>query len=323
MTLSSLGRASAIGVAISLVAGCGGSSQSQSSIPSTPAEVQPNGHGKTHAHPQSASGNLLYATRGCGGTCILTYPSLELVGQIPGGGVAICSDSQGNIFLPDGSKIVEYAHGGTSPIATLTIPGTIADGCAVDPLTGTLAVVFQAQVAIFRHETGSPTIYDTNIDATYCTYDNAGNLFVDGYGGNSGAEVALAQLASGSSEFTTISVDNSVGNPGQIQWYGTYLVYQDYTKYGKLSELEISGSTAVIVATITLKGIKHQVTPLWLFDGKITVPYDPRGRHVNAIGIWNFPNAKRATKTIKDFAPFKKRDIDFAGVAVSVQPPSK
>jgi hypothetical protein len=152
-----------------------------------------------------------------------------------------------------------------------------------------------------------------------CTYDSKGNLFVDGYGGSSGADFALAQLPSGAFGFTIIAVNNSVRNPGQLQWDGQYLTYQSLNKYGKLSQLEIDGSSAIIINTITLEGIKHHVSQSWLFDGRIVVPYVIQGQRVNAISIWNYPEAKRATHTVRKFDSYKERDIDFSGVTVSVQ----
>ncbi len=222
--------------------------------------------------------------------------------------------------MPNATKVLEYAHGGTSPIATLTLPDNASSGCSIDPKTNNLAVVFDTQVAIFQNELGTPAVYDTNIDARYCTYDKNGDLFVNGYGGNSGSEFALAELASGTSTFTTISVSNSVGNPGQLQWDGNYLLYQSLSKFGKLTQLQVIGSTATIVATITPQGLKHHVSQSWLYDGRLVIPYNVRGQFVNVIGTWDYPNVKKPTKTIRKFDSYKKRDIDFLGVAVSTQP---
>jgi hypothetical protein len=311
-----INRHSLAAIAALALAGCGG-------------QIAPTGgamtashatHGKSWMLPGITSDDLLYATGGCDGTCVLTYPGLQLVGDLYDNGIAICSDSQGNIFMPKDSKVTEYAHGGTSSVATLTLPGNAASGCSIDPITNNLAVVFQAQVAIFQDEEGTPTVFETHIDATYCTYDDSGNLFVNGYGGSSGSDFALAELASGASGLTTISVSNAVGNPGQLHWDGKYLVYQSFSKYGKLSRLQISGSSATIVGTITLKGIKHHVSQSWLYNGQITVPYSVRGQRANVISTWNYPKGGRATNTIRKFDSFEKREIDFSGVAVSVAP---
>ena len=45
------------------------------------------------------------------------------------------------------SQMVEYAHGGTSSIATLGDPSEYPEGCAVDPATGNLAVANFSAIA--------------------------------------------------------------------------------------------------------------------------------------------------------------------------------
>jgi hypothetical protein len=51
-----------------------------------------------------------------------------------------CSDGRGNVWITDASRIVEYAHGGTSPISVLSDPNVYAVSCSVDPSSGNLAV---------------------------------------------------------------------------------------------------------------------------------------------------------------------------------------
>ncbi|MFY9709172.1 MAG: hypothetical protein WAK88_03280 [Candidatus Cybelea sp.] len=309
--------------AAAMLAACGGSRPpigAQGAMPQTSPIAAHAERGKSWMLPGTSSGDLLYATGGCEGACVLSYPDLKLVGGIADRGISICSDSQGNIFLPRDTTVTEYAHGGTSPVATLTLPGNASSGCSVDPITNDLAVVFQTQVAIFQNEQGNPSVYLTHIDARYCTYDADGNLFVNGYGGNSGAEYALAELASGASAFTTILVSNSVGNPGQLQWDGKFLAYQDLTKYGKVSQLQIAGSSASIVGTISFKGVQHQVAQSWLYDGQIAFPYNIRGQHVNVISTWRYPKGGKAANTIRKFDSYKKKAIEFLGVTVSVAP---
>lgn len=312
MTLFLLGRVSAIAAVGLLLAGCGGSSPGQSSIPQTPSAYRAVGQ-----HGKSKSGDLIYATGGCDGTCVLTYPGLDLLGSIPDGGIAICSDSQGNVFMPNDTHVTEYAHGGTKPVKTLTLPGNLAAGCAVDPVTNNLAVVYESDVAIFPNERETPISYPTGIEALYCTYDQGGNLFVDGRNGQS---PALAELPSGASDFLALSINGSLGNPGQLQWDGQYIAYQSFSKYSQVSQLQISGSSAIVVGTTTLKGIKHRVAQSWIYSGAIIVPYNIRGMRANVVGIWRYPRGGKLVKNIRKFDSYKKRTITFHGVAVSVQP---
>ena len=314
MTLLSLGRASAIGVAILYLAGCGGSSSTATIPHGSPAMRESGQHGKP------GSGDLLYATGGCGGTCVLSYPNLKLVGTLSTNGSGACSDGQGNVFLTEGAEVEEYAHGGTSPIATLNIPGgENARGCSVDPETNNLAVTFtgsDTDLAIFANEQGTPTQYTTHIGAMYCGYDDNGNLFIDGLNDQ---KPAFAELPKGSSEFTVLSIPESVGAPGQVQWDGKYITYESYDQTRQVFQLSISGSEAEIVGSTKFKSMPKRSYPSWIYSSSVIVPYNIRGIRANVIGVWKYPKGGRPIKTIRKFPTFKKRTIDFAGVTVSVE----
>jgi hypothetical protein len=74
--------------------------------------------------------------------------SISVSGEVGGD----CSNRTGDVFVPNNTEVFEYAHGGTSPIATLSLPGNSGAACSIDPSTGNLAVVFSgsdADVAIF------------------------------------------------------------------------------------------------------------------------------------------------------------------------------
>ena len=91
-------------------------------------------------------------------------------------------------------------------------------------MTNNLAVVFGfSSVAVFSNETGSPTLYRSKLEASYCGYDNAGNLFVSGYNGQSGA---ISELPQGKTTFTILSVNGKLDTPGQVQWDGIYMAYE-------------------------------------------------------------------------------------------------
>ena len=75
----------------------------------------------------SSSGDLLYVGSEEYGIFVLTFPQGKLVTQFEPPDSALplgmCSDQSGDVFVlaennPEG-LIYEYAHGGTSPIATL------------------------------------------------------------------------------------------------------------------------------------------------------------------------------------------------------------
>ena len=102
---------------------------------------------KASAHKPSGSyGDLLYVSTKKN-IVVLTYPQLKTVATLPVyyAWTYLCSDPHnGNIFALDGGSgtITVYAHGGTTPIATLAVPSgyQVLGDCAVDPTTGNLAV---------------------------------------------------------------------------------------------------------------------------------------------------------------------------------------
>lgn len=267
---------------------------------------------------------LLYAVGGCGGTCILSYPEGKLVGQLTGYvGNAICSDNSGNVFISQNTQVVEFAHGGTAPIAIYGVPYSPANGCSVDPTSGSLAVVNGSFVSIFPQGSTKATSYSTLIDAHYCTYDSSGNLFVDGFAGQN---PGLSELAKGSSAFAKLTIDSKVGQPGQLQWYGKYLTYEDVQgnqnnqRKGIISRLSISGSVATIVGQTTLKKVPNVLTQSSIYNGSLIAPYSVTGPNPKNLGIWKYPRGGKPSKRITKFGDFDKTDFDFAGVTISVAP---
>jgi hypothetical protein len=315
------------GVAVAMLAGCGGSQTpiaAPGAMPHTAAIAAHADRGKSWMLPEAKNEDLIYATAGCLGTCVFSYPGGKLVGTLDvgfGGSYATsgdCTDANGNVFISNNQNIFEYAHGGAAPIATLDLPGSNAIGCSVDPTTGNLAVVFSGSgknVAIFPDAMGTPALYDSDIDSMYCGYDNAGNLFVDGLGSENAP--SLAELPSGSSEFSAISVSQSVGLPGQIQWDGRYITYQDLEHENiAVSRLDISGSNATIVSKATFD-IKKTAMQSWIYGNKIFIPYaDTRIGRQSRVGVWKYPKGGRPTTSIRVTGVYQKT-INFQAVTFS------
>jgi hypothetical protein len=198
---------------------------------------------------------------------IYSYPAGTYVGSLTGfdGPSGACTDNAHDVWIVNQSsaQIVEYAHGGTSAIATLTDPGQAPIDCAVDPKSGDLGVTnqsgtdHQGSVAIFKNASGSGQLYTDNRQIYwfyYCGYDGSGNLFVDGtqfpYYFPVG-QFQYAELPAGSATFTNLTIQPSrkINWPGGIHWDGTYMTLMNPTK-GVLYRL--SGDT--VVSTIRLKG---------------------------------------------------------------------
>ena len=148
-----------------------------------------------------------------------------------------CVDSSANVYIADSAaqKIYEYAHGGSRPIKTLDDSPDSPYTCAVDSVTGNLAVAnnngnASGNIAIWSKASGKPTRY-TDSGLIYfegCAYDASGNLLTTN-GIRQGYATAFAWLPHGASKLTTIAMPGPY--PGWewnfiygIQWDGHFFV---------------------------------------------------------------------------------------------------
>jgi hypothetical protein len=192
---------------------------------------------------------------------VYSYPSAKRVGILTGfeKPYGQCADTAGNIWIADfeASSIVEYAHGGTAPIATLATNGNTM-GCAV-ARNGDLAVANFAtasgpgDVQVFKNASGTPADYSntTCYNLWAPGYDKKGNLYVEG----KNTTAAVCELRAGGSVLRSVSIDQTIGSPGSVMWDGTYITLtdQDYdatqttaiyrAKESKSGDLTVVGTT--------------------------------------------------------------------------------
>lgn len=185
-------------------------------------------HVKSWMSPTTSEKLLYVADAATASVYIYTYPGLTFAGQLTGFGAPSgeCTDKAGNIWIVDEghAAVYEYAHGGTSPINTLTSGIVNPVGCAISRKTGDLAVGNGTdKVLVFHNAAGAPTPFaDANFSVTsFLGYDNEGNLFVDGYDNTNGFH--YAELPASSSTFTDITLSTVPSGVGNVQWDGTYM----------------------------------------------------------------------------------------------------
>lgn len=259
---------------------------------SAPA-VSPQGH--AFARRALGSGQpLLYTfgSFGYGNGLVVDYPSGTIVsGFVPKPFLfnATCSDSEGNVYLGGGDAtssdpaISEYAYGATTPSAYAVVTSQsygVVDGCAVDPASGNIAAVIEADapdkaVAVFAPQLqGAPQIYaaDSSMLALLsASYDNHGNLFLLGI--TTQYTLEFSELLKGSHSFEAISLDLGSHAPKDradafairwaTQWDGQYITIEGAyapkpngkrkTWKQAVYRLSISGSAATVTQTILLK----------------------------------------------------------------------
>jgi hypothetical protein len=279
-----------------LLVGCVALPQSQNARgPSGAAAMPP-------VRSQTSSGDLLYVVDSFGKRVdVYTYPGQSPVMTLTGFDEpsALCTDKAGDVFVTDlgAGDIVEYAHGGSSPIATLSDPDSSPMSCSVDPTTGDLAVANSyvpshkddyGDIAIYKHARGAPRIYEDYPKIRFfesCAYDDKGNLYAVG-------EIAsangLAVMPKGSTSFTIVTLnEGSDWVWGGLQWDGKYLALQRYNRNrNAIYRIAVSGSTGTVVARVPTRGTKF-IGGFWIAGNTVVVPNGLR--RVDQIGTWRYP----------------------------------
>jgi hypothetical protein len=260
----------------------------------------------SRAHKTSgSSGDLIYAIT-AKGIVIVSYPTWSIYARIRSYRTwyYVCSDpNTGNVFAvaTDNNEIDEYAHGGTTPIATITPPSGYGGftACSVDPTTGNLAVVTiytpkggQEALLVYPQAQGNPTAYsDKQLPGfNSLAYDNAGNLFIAAR--DKAGDSRIGELKAGRNQFTVIKL---IGNPHtfppQIQWGGKYLVFlvPNGQGYGTtVNQVKISGRMGTIVRSFLLNHCQDAY--FWIYNGALlSFYYPPRVHNDYAIAKWNYP----------------------------------
>lgn len=293
------------------LAGCSGT---QNALGVAPSSVSPNVSHVPH------TGALLYVSNVRSAKVeMFSYPQVKTVGSFDAPGVVrgLCSDAAGNVWVTVGlsatPELVEYAHGGTTPIATLSLSADIVpELCAVDPLTNNLAVaVGPGEVLIFQDEAGAPqTYYDSAFAEIYSlTYDTHGDLFIYGINtAGSSRNPLLGELVSGSSEFSNATFNHQVILSTFAQWRGHDILLGGITKLtgrrGNRMETETVWRVAASSSGLKVVGRKTFEAPTrpgigigpsaWL-QGNTLLQQDSSG---NEIYFFAYPSGGRSIKEL-------------------------
>lgn len=276
--------------------------------------------------PRNPSGKqaLLYVMTDTNFAYVADYPSgasLHKVETEPDvEGTGICSDANGHVFITGYVKgtsftgyAFEFAHGGASPISTLSFAGT-PTSCSVDTTTGNLAITSTARgncdsstVDIFPRATRTPTTYDVPGFAclTGAAYDAQGDLFVGGSGGG----YAIAELPRGSTDFAGISLNQQIKCAqnechATLQWDGDDLaVIKPTVAHASpiVYRVQISGSLGTIVGTTTFHGNFNGYSGggAQIYGNKMILTY-----RANTVGQWSYPAGGKMLKVLKGFKGF-------------------
>lgn len=312
MSRTSLARYVLVTFAAALIAGCGGKS-----IPGSSSLLAPSGLPAAQTNPaeswmlpEASSEDLLYVSDSKGVVDVFSYPAGKLVGTLKGfsSPAGLCSDSAGHVFVTNTNllNILEYKHGGTKVIQTLNDFGHYPFGCSVDPGTKNVAVANYANslsagagsVSVFDGGKGVPHSYENTAFNAYffCSYDDQGNLFVDGadYGSY---HTLFAELPKGSSTLNSVTLNQTIAYPGGVQWDGKYIAVEDAISH-TIYRFSMSGSGGKSMGTVHIKGDKsHLVTQFWIDGSTLVQPFGTQARQVHSVGFWRYPGGGNASST--------------------------
>jgi hypothetical protein len=281
--------------AVLLLAGCGGGPELGSSPTqrSAPLRLAP---GRSWMASDLNKKDLLYVSNFYSGILVFTYPAIKLVGTLTGGGAAACaSASSGDWWVIESGadEFLEYAHGGTKPLKTLSEDVGEPAGCAVDPTTGDLAITIlgRGEVVVFTGGSGLGTTIADDLSSSYFDgYDDKGDLFVDGV--TSSDSYGVVELPKGSSTFETITLSRSLEFPGGIQWHDKYLAVGDQEAHA-IYHFAIHGTKAKEIGATELDGSSD--VDAFYIQKPYVVGADPGNEDVE---LWNYPAGGSPVKVI-------------------------
>jgi hypothetical protein len=294
----------AASAALALAAGCSGNGTPSAGLPpgSAGAQTQSNAHRPIapnmsaialttserivptiHTNPNASwmspeakhTQYLLYVSdEAAGSVNVYAYKKKagKLLGQLTGFQFPYgdCIDNSGNVYITDfaAGQIVEFSHGGTTPVQTLADPYGDPIGCSVDPTTGNLAVgnfsgagsTCMGGVVVYADATGTGTLYqDKDFDYYWPPgYDNQGNLFIQGRKKHwNRGKTGIAELAAGTSTLMTVSLSGGkIEFPGGMQWDGHYMTATDQrfqgTRDSGIYRVTVSAAKGQIVGSTPL-----------------------------------------------------------------------
>ncbi len=315
MTLRSA-RSFALIAGVIFLSACSGNGTGSSERPNPVIPGEPNATGGAHEASWMASDadtlDLLYVSSSKDGSVyVYSYPQGALQGWLlKRHASGLCSDRDGDVFVPEGNEVLEYPHGGTQPLAILhNALGGVSQFCAVDPSTGNLAVSAGAPgnsvVAIYGNAQGNARVFkesEPNDRYGSIAYDDKGNLFVEASAGGRDGAVRLLELPRDGARFAEVRLNGTRLGSGSMQWDGKYLAVESShgSQSATISRYRVNERQATLVSTTSLAGAG---TPLqfWIAGGHIVVPNQGvYGTGTAAVTLYEYPSGDRPRRMLED-----------------------
>lgn len=250
---------------------------------------------------------------------VYAYPSGKLVGTLTGFSEpqGICVDGAGNFWVANtgASNLLEFAPGGTDPIATLNDAGQYPAGCAVDAGSGDLAASNiistsggQGSVSRYKRAVGNPRVISAFPRVYFDAYDTGGNLFLDG--SNADGTFALGEIMKGKKSVKPLTVKGATINfPGDIQYADGRLAVGDQSgpNNAVIYQMKVHAGTAVVVGNTQLFGSSDVVQ--FFILGHVVISLDAGTRKLN---VYRYPAGGKPITIIHLSGPLNSQPVGLA-----------
>lgn len=336
MTTSGTRRVGLALLATAVLAGCGGrvTPSIDAAGPSARTTVERDGHrdgswmaGGLKQH------DLLYVTNSNATVSVYRYWQHTLAGVLThfSRPLGICADFGGNVYVVDASRsrLDEYAHGGSKPIAVIDDRPFKPWGCSVNPKNGAVAVANNPFNSYYKagniavYPPGQPRkVYQgtSNDHFISCAYDDHGDLLTTSRDGYYDYGVAFYYKPKGtSSALLPMDLPYPYGSSGwpypqAVAWDGKYWVVEaDRTLFRYTINIK-----ATYVGSTQLSNDYPAMGPVWIYrqtsksEGTQVVAGEG-GRNNDSVAYWKYPAGGYPIDVIT-------KDLDTPyGVAVSLK----
>lgn len=242
---------------------------------------------------------------------VYNYASRKMLGKITGFNYPYgqCVDKRGDVWIANfmgqssgqTGSVAEYRHGGTELLKVFYATG-YPIGCAVDPMTGNLAVANYyspgsgtggiGSVDVFSQASGARKTFSNGKCAALWppAYDQSGNLFAEGLSAeSSGLWTGVCELRAAGRRLAARTTEEKIWLPGSAMWDGKYVTLTD-------QEYQNGDTTAIYQINDTTRGRIRFVGTTILEDhcsgngAKIAQPF--------AVGKQNTPSNVAQAKVV-------------------------
>jgi hypothetical protein len=195
--------------------------------------------------------------------------SNKLVGTLEGfrDPLGECVDAKRDIWIVDSQGLTEYAHGGTTPIGSISMYDFYAGGfnpysCAVDPTSGDIAISIVNRYQ--GNDSGLIMICSSDASCSlneqrarvyvyFVSYDKEGNLYANGLKRDKPGLWMVVRPHGGSFETFTIQGATLTQPGGMVNADGVFSVAAPGTSHSTtIYQLSVSGTIGTVTGTTQL-----------------------------------------------------------------------